>query len=599
MNRIAQQFFVLLLLLFCCSQNVNAQYEDLVDSLKKSDQSERRRVFIGILESDGAKIGDNMPEFYQVVKDHMIAIDDKQLLKDIEYQQTKDRRVFNKPKSEWIYELEKLAKEYNKNKEWYYEGGCYHEISQFQFQQEQYGLAFQNGILALRIFKKIGYENTPSIGKVLNEIALNYYFFQDYQEVIKLMRISITLPALTQGLDMQRYNNIGMAYLNLNNIDSAKYYLHKTFGLADKYDFNSWRSITSGSLGNIYYQEKDYQKALKYYLTQVESSENQEHAPEIRVSSYANLAKVYLNLNFISLAKQAIQKTEDTLRQTNFKFLGGTQQKEKIYKTHLENKSHYALRTGDFKNALIYKDSVTEIAESISEKYNVFQIELAANKIKIREHQIQVAETENKEFRQNLGFVVLFVLILAALVFVLFKVYFLQIKKRKQNERLLMQNKISTLEKSQAYNELDQAREQIKLFADKINQQNELVQQLEDDLVKIKKTHQQDAEVVEESLANLKKIKILTEDDWMNFKYNFGKVYPELMHHLRKNSSRFTASEKRYLMLAFLDLSNKEMSDAIGVSETAIRVTLNRVRKKLQASTDESPKTLLNRVTQP
>ncbi len=51
-------------------------------------------------------------------------------------------------------------------------------------------------------------------------------------------------------------------------------------------------------------------------------------------------------------------------------------------------------------------------------------------------------------------------------------------------------------------------------------------------------------------------------------------------------------------MLASLSLSNKEMANALGVSEAAIRVTLNRVRKKLHANTDESPKQLLNRITQ-
>lgn len=598
MNKIAQQFFVLLLLLFCCSQSVNAQYEDLVDTLKKSDQSERRRVLIGFLESHRERIGKDVLGYYKVAQDYAQSINDKQLLKDIDFQLTKKKRVFDKPTSTWGAELEKLANEYHQKRQWYYEGGCYHELSQFYFQREEYELAFQNAIMALRTFKKNGYKNTPSIGKALHEIALNYYYFQNYPEVIKLMKSSIALPAFSRGLDMQRYNNLAMAYLHLDKKDSAKYFLNKTYVLAEKYNSNSWKSITSGSLGNIYYDEKDYTKALKYYKAQVDNSEDQK-IPIIRISGYVNLAKAYLSFDFTNLARQTIEKTEDSLNHTSINFLGDIQQKEKLKKGHLENKFSYAIKIEDYKSALVYKDSLNKISENITKKYNTSQVELATIKLRIKEHQLKVAETEAKEIRQSLGLVLLIVLILAVLGFVLFKVYFLQMKKKKLNERLLLQNKISTLEKSQAYNELDQAREQIKLFADKINQQNELVQQLEDDLIKIKKTHQQDAEVVEESLASLKNLKILTEDDWMNFKYNFGKVYPELMHHLRKNSSRFTASEKRYLMLAFLDLSNKEMSNAIGVSETAIRVTLNRVRKKLQASTDESPKTLLNRVTQP
>lgn len=586
MNRIAQQFFVVLLLLFYCTQNANAQYEDLVDTLKKSNQSERRRVFIGFLESHRIRIGENVLEYYKVVEDYAKSINDKQLLKDLNFQLTKRNRVFQKPASEWQTELEKLAKEYHENKEWYYEGGCYHELSQLYFQREEYDLAFQNAIIALDVFKKNGYENTPSIGKALHEIALNYYFFQDYHEVIKLMKASITLPAFSRGLDMQRYNSLAMAYLHLNKMDSAKYFLNKTYTLAEKYNSNSWKSIISGSLGSIYYDENDFPKALKYYKSQVEHSEEQE-VPIIRVSGYVNLAKAYLSLDFTSLARQIIAKTEDSLNHSGNSFLGDIQQKEKIYKYHLENKLSYALKTQDYKNALIYKDSLNTISNRLEEKYNTSQIELATIKLRIREHQLRVAESEAKKLRQSLGFVLLIALISAVLGFVLFRVYRSRIKKKKQNERLLSQSKIAALEKSYTRSELDYAKDQINRFIDKINQQNKLVQQFEEKLIRVKKAHQQNPEIIEESLEHLKDIKILTEEDWSNFKFNFGKAYPELLYHLKKYTPALTLSEKRYLMLASLNLSNKEMANAIGVSDATIRVTRSRVRKKIEHLPEE------------
>ncbi len=586
MNRIAQQFFVILLFLFCYTQNASAQYEDLVDTLKKSNQSERRRVLIGFLESHRIRIGGDVLTYYKVAEDYAQSINDKQLLKDIDFQLTKKNRVFNKPKAEWQAELHKLAKEYHKKKEWYYEGGCYHELSQFQFQQEQYDLAFQNAIIALDIFKKNGYENTPSIGKVLHEIALNYYFFQDYQEVIKLMRASIKLPAFSRGLDMQRYNNLAMAYLHLNKMDSTKYFLNKTYTLAEKYNSNSWKSIVSGSLGNIYYDENDFQKALRYYKIQVENSEGQE-IPLIRVSSYVNLAKIYLNLGFIRLAKQTIEKTEDSLNHQGVMFLGDIQQNEKLKKAHLENKFSYALKTQDYKNALIYKDSLNSISGRLEEKYNTSQIELATIKLRIREHQLRVAESEAEKLRQSFGFVLLFVLILVVLGFVLFKGYHSRIKKKKQNERLLSQSKIAILEKSYTRNELDHAKDQISQFIDEINQQNKLVQKFEEELIRVKKVRQQNPEIIEKSLEHLKDIRILTEENWTNFKFNFGKAYPELLYHLKKHTPALTSSEKRYLMLASLSLSDKDMANALGVSEATIRVTRSRVRKKMSNLPEE------------
>lgn len=580
MNNKAKQFFVLLFFVFCCAQQISAQYEDLVDTLKKSDQSERRRVLIGFLESHRVRIGGDILTYYKVAEDYAQSINDKQLLKDIDFQLTKKNRVFNKPKAEWQAEFHKLAKEYHKKKEWYYEGGCYHELSQLHFQNEEYELAFENAIIALKIFKKNTYKNTPSIGKALHEIALNYYFFQDYREVVQLMRASIALPAFSRGLDMQRYNNLAMAYLHLDKKDSAKYFLNKTYALAEKYQSNSWKSIVSGSLGNLYYDEKDYNKALVFYKKQVENSENQD-VPLIRVSGYTNLAKVYLNLDFTSLAKQIIAKTEDSLNHPSAAFLGDIQQKEKLKKAHLENKYGYAIKTEDYKSALIYKDSLNKISQSSTEKYNTSQVELVTIKHRIQEHQLKIVETEAKKFRQSLGFVLLIILILTLLGFVLFKVYRARIKKKRQNERLVAQRKIATLEKSYALSELKDAKDQINQFIGKISQQNDLVQKFKNDLMRIKAAHTQDADELEDNLEHLKDIRILTEEDWENFKLNFRKAFPELMYNLRKYTPAFTASEKRYLMLVSLALSSKEMAAALGVSDAAIRVTRSRVRKKI------------------
>lgn len=579
-------FFVVVLFVFCCTQATNAQYKDLVDTLKKSDQSERRRVLIGFLESHRQRIGPDILTYYKVAEDYAKSINDKQLLKDIDYQLTKKKRVFDKPSSTWKTELEKLANEYHQKGEWYYEGGCYHELSQFHFQREEYEPAFQNAIITLKIFKKNGYENTPSIGKALHEIALNYYVFQDYPEVIKLMKTSITLPAFSRGLDMQRYNNLAMAYLHLDKTDSAKYFLNKTFALAEKYNSNSWKSIVSGSLGNIYFEEKDFQKALKYYKIQVDNSENQE-IPMIRLSGYINLSKAYLNLDFTRLAQQTIEKAEDSLNHLSSKFLGDIQQKEKLKKSHFENRYAYALKTQDYKSALIYKDSLNKISERIAQKYNTSQIEIATIKLRIKEDQLKVAETEAKKIRQNLGFLLLIILTLTVLGFILFRIYNSRIKIKKQNERLLTETKIASLKKSKKNSELVQSKIQLNRFIQKINEQKELVKRFRSEFIRLKRISHIHADEVDGTIESLKKIKILTDEDWVNFKFNFRKAYPELMYKLKKYNPTLTSSEKRYLMLASLSLSNKEMANVLGVSEVSIRVTRSRVRKKIEHLPEE------------
>src|SRR5690606_27456647 len=147
----AYSFFVLFLVLFCFSQNANAQFQDLIDTLKKSDQTQRRRIILGYIETNRKKIGNDMLLYYQAAEDYAESINDKQLLKDLAFQRYKKSRAHDHPESIKIAELEKLVIEYHDQREWYYEAACYHELSQIYFQREQYELAFQKATHALKI----------------------------------------------------------------------------------------------------------------------------------------------------------------------------------------------------------------------------------------------------------------------------------------------------------------------------------------------------------------------------------------------------------------------------------------------------------------
>ena len=150
----------------------------------------------------------------------------------------------------------------------------------------------------------------------------------------------------------------------------------------------------------------------------------------------------------------------------------------------------------------------------------------------------------------------------------------------------MAENRISILEKQQLERELNLAKSHISNYVSKINQQNHLVQKFENELEKLKEIHQIQGND-EDDIGNFKTIKILTDKDWQDFQYNFEKAYPRLMYGIKQHLPVFTVSEMRYLMLTCLGLKNKEMARAIGVSEGAIRVTLSRVRKKMNNLPEE------------
>ena len=128
-------------------------------------------------------------------------------------------------------------------------GICLHMIGQHYYMREEFAPAFDNLLRANDLFRETGYANIPEIGRYLHELALAHYYFRDYHKVIDLMQESVRLPPYNRNLDMQRYNNLGLAYRNTGQPDSALYYFEHTLRLADQYHDPIWISIVNANIG--------------------------------------------------------------------------------------------------------------------------------------------------------------------------------------------------------------------------------------------------------------------------------------------------------------------------------------------------------------
>jgi len=81
-------------------------------------------------------------------------------------------------------------------------------------------------------------------------------------------------------------------------------------------------------------------------------------------------------------------------------------------------------------------------------------------------------------------------------------------------------------------------------------------------------------------LQELRQSTILTEQDWVQFRMKFEKVYPNFIEEQNKIYANITPAEMRYLTLQKLQLSTREMAGMLGVSDGTIRQTRFRLLKK-------------------
>ena len=88
-----------------------------------------------------------------------------------------------------------------------------------------------------------------------------------------------------------------------------------------------------------------------------------------------------------------------------------------------------------------------------------------------------------------------------------------------------------------------------------------------------------------EGLINLN---ILTDEDWMAFKSHFERSYPGYLSCLRAAFPDISQAEERLFLLYKLNLNRKEISNILGVSESTVKKSRTRLRKRLELDSDQN-----------
>jgi hypothetical protein len=125
------------------------------------------------------------------------------------------------------------------------------------------------------------------------------------------------------------------------------------------------------------------------------------------------------------------------------------------------------------------------------------------------------------------------------------------------------------------------AQKQLEAFTKNIREKNELLEKYGQDLEKYQSLSCSNELSKDDILYNeLKNSVILTEKQWNDFQNMFDQCYTGYIDRLKINLPDLSKAELRYLLLAKLQLTNKQMAGMLGVSLEAIRVNKYRILKK-------------------
>lgn len=143
--------------------------------------------------------------------------------------------------------------------------------------------------------------------------------------------------------------------------------------------------------------------------------------------------------------------------------------------------------------------------------------------------------------------------------------------------------------------ELELNKNTLLIYTKNLIEKNALLDELNNKLKELESKHPEDHEKIEK-INQLTSSKIITEDNWEQFKHLFGKVHQGFFFKLKNEYPGITTAETRLAALIKLNISSKEIASMIGISDDSVKKTRQRLRKKMQLDAEVGLEETINKM---
>ena len=374
------------------------------------------------------------------------------------------------------------------------------------------------------------------------------------------------------------YLDLGVAYKNLNLVDSAFYYYHKALTVAKKYNINKHTAGILVNLGDLYQNLKVYDKAKAYYL---------EAASEFSLSNddrgywhtVYGLAVVEKEQENTTAAMDSLKKAIDYfLKNNDFTYLRDSYKVlSEIYeeKNDIPNAYKYFKLCSAIKDSIVLSDQKSRMTE-LQMQYELQKTELENT------NELALLQKEN-QLRYYKVYIIIGLLIIGIL-FISFYVFRLRTKKK------LMESKFdnSQLEQKHLMNELEYKNKELESFALHIVHKNDFLDTIKSGLTELKDSTDQDNRQKIKSLSLQITQSLRRNKDLEKFQEKIDQVHGSFIKQLSVKFPDLTEKEKRLCVLLKLNLSSKEIATLNNISENAVVMARYRMRKKMGLNSEEN-----------
>jgi len=363
------------------------------------------------------------------------------------------------------------------------------------------------------------------------------------------------------------FNNIGLAYLGLDKLDSANYYLNSSLKIINSLNLKNEKSAINISFGKLKLKDNKLLEALNYFKQTI-TFDLSDHPDqyELYKDAYEGMSLSYELLN---MNKEALVSYKNYNKYQS-KILNYTKQAN-IFQNQILNERIIHLKEINLLNQKIELEQKYKKAILLLSGVILLILILLGYALWLRNRSIKqkVELSENINVIQELE---------------LEKVKLSNDRLNAENLQHKQEQQLKELEKQQLKEQVDFKNRELTSTALHLINKNEILSDIKD-----KVTEMEGNTALEQSKA-IKRIKFLIKEnlhldnDWEALKKHFTDVHPDFFTVLLNNYSDLTPDELKLCAYLKIQLSSKEIARLINITAIAVNKRRNRLRKKLNLS---------------
>lgn len=430
---------------------------------------------------------------------------------------------------------------------------------------------------SLEMQEKIGMEHFPLFYLRLINFSISMYHVGEYRSSIQYGKKALELLQNKTDEDAQQrrilqLDYIGASYKELKMQDSIQYYYSQIHYYATSFQGDSvfaqiWLGIADGGLGYKLLLEKKYEAAKPYLKSNLRSS--------IKHKQFQDAAIAMDALAQINFAQKDFKRALEDWRMA-YEWFGNNLHGKMRVSEYLGDL--FKMRN-DFDSASYYYKANSQYKIQHNQFHNQQRAAALQSRIEFdkMDTALQVAKKDILEEKNIRMFLLSGLTLLSVIALLIYNRH--RIKTRFLIEQANLKQAITQLE-------IKQAREQIRVFTEKIKQSEALIEQL-------KSSPPTDNQMASSPEARLLEYTLVTNESWDKFRLEFIKAYPDFYISLQQIAGQLTPAEERLVALIHLQLNNAQIANSLGIAKDSVSRSKRRLKSRFNLSEEQTIETFL------